>query len=358
MFHTRITADVRTLPIWRRTFARLVLALLVLLTAYGVLLAVDAQTPPAAGPIDRGDTDLALYQAVAARVGEGESYYSAAVAEQRTRDYPLRPIVTVRLPTLAWTVGTLGGDLAAQLLRLLMIAAVAAFALRLRKIAPSKPLWAVATFLATAGMTLLTVPAMTFWHESWSALLLALSLACRSRNRWGASLCLGLAAVLFRELALPYLAVMAVLAWCEGSRKEAAAWAAAILIFVAVLAAHATALSAYVTDADAASAGWSSAGGWPFILAMAQRCTLFAFLPPGVIAALVPLALLGWARLGGGTGERAFLLLLGYVAAFMLIGRPDNFYWGFMIAPLLPIGLAFAPLALRDLLRAATVPRT
>jgi hypothetical protein len=37
----------------------------------------------------------------------------------------------------------------------------------------------------------------------------------------------------------------------------------------------------------------------------------------------------------------------------MIIGRPDNFYWAIMLAPLLPIGLAFAPAALRDLIRSA-----
>ncbi|MDP8914690.1 MAG: hypothetical protein M3N39_14090, partial [Pseudomonadota bacterium] len=305
--------------------------------------------------VDPTDTDLALYQAIAARVAAGEDYHGAAVAEQRARDYPLRPIFTVRLPTLAWTVGTLGPESAALLLKLLMIAAIAALTLRLRSLAGSRAAWGVASLLGAGSMALLTVPAMTFWHESWAALLIVLSITLRSSGRWMAALLFGLIAVLVRELALPFLCVMAALAWREGNRVEAGAWAAAILIFFLVMAAHAAALAGYVTGEDPASPGWSGAGGWLFVLAMVQRCTLFLSLPLPVIAMLVPLALLGWAGLTGATGERIALLLIGYLAGFMLLGRPDNFYWGILIAPLLPGGLAFAPRALRDLVRCTEI---
>jgi len=34
-----------------------------------------------------------------------------------------------------------------------------------------------------------------------------------------------------------------------------------------------------------------------------------------------------------------FWILTGYFAFLMIAGRPDNWYWGFMIAPLLPVGV-------------------
>jgi hypothetical protein len=46
------------------------------------------------------------------------------------------------------------------------------------------------------------------------------------------------------------------------------------------------------------------------------------------------------------------LLYLGYGAAFMIAGRPDNFYWGAVVAPAMFMGLAFAPRALSSLTRA------
>jgi hypothetical protein len=288
-------------------------------------------------------------------VGRGEDYYSAAVAEQRTRGYPLQPVVTVRFPTLAWIVGGLGAEGAALLMKIIMAAALIGLSIRLKALAGSRITWGLAAMLAATGLTLLTVPAMTYWHESWAALLIIFSLVCRTERRWGMSLAFGLAAVLVRELALPYLCVMAAFAWREGRRAEALAWSASVLAFFGAMVVHADLVSAHVTGLDRASPGWSGAGGWPFVLAMMQRCSLFLFLPLPLIAALVPLALLGWSSFGQGLGARIALLLLGYAAAFTLLGRPDNFYWGILIAPLLPVGLVFAPRALRDLFRSSDI---
>jgi hypothetical protein len=77
------------------------------------------------------------------------------------------------------------------------------------------------------------------------------------------------------------------------------------------------------------------------------------FLPHFVAGPLVVLAVLGWAGWKSPAGTCATLLYLGYGLAFMIAGRPDNFYWGAVIAPALFIGLAFVPMATRSLLRAA-----
>ena len=47
------------------------------------------------------------------------------------------------------------------------------------------------------------------------------------------------------------------------------------------------------------------------------------------------------------------LLFLGYGLAFMIAGRPDNFYWGAVIAPAMFIGLAYAPRFLASLTKAS-----
>jgi hypothetical protein len=333
-------------PAWA---ARALLALLLLVSAYGAAITARAPGASAEAVVDLTDTDIALYKAIAARVGAGESYYRSAAAEQRARGYPLKPDLTVRLPTLAWIVGLLGEAGATLVLKLLMISALLAFGVRLKAIAGSRRAWIGASVLAACGMVLLTVPAMTYWHESWAILLIALSLTLRTNRNWLPSVVLGLAAVLVRELALPYLALMAFFAWREGNRVEAAAWAASILIFFAAMWSHSAALAPYVTAADPSSQGWSGAGGWPFVLGMMERCSLFLFLSLPAIALLVPLALFGWASVRHPLAERVALLLFGYVGVFTILGRPDNFYWGILIAPLLPVGLAFAPRALRDL---------
>ncbi|MGB3166656.1 MAG: hypothetical protein WBA68_07780, partial [Alteraurantiacibacter sp.] len=54
------------------------------------------------------DTDLLLYRAIAERIAAGENYYAVAVDEQRARNFPVRPGLAVRLPTLAWLAAALG----------------------------------------------------------------------------------------------------------------------------------------------------------------------------------------------------------------------------------------------------------
>jgi len=338
---------------WTALNARLLLAFLLALMLYGVAsnLADAGAAAPLAGPTDSRDADL--YRDVAARVGAGEGYYHAAVTLHRERHYPLRPFVTVRLPTLAWVTGALGPAGTALLHQALGLAAIGAFALRVRNARPRKPEWAAAIVLGAATTALLVAQDMALWHESWTGLLILLSLCCRSRSRWALSVALGLAAVLIRELALPYLAVMLVIAWRERAYREAVAWGLAATAGLSALAVHVANVTALTSAADFHSQGWSTFGGLSHLVAMIRLCTPLILLSSPVVAAILPLAFLGWSAERDGLGGRVFLLIAGYSAAFMVVGRPENFYWGLLIAPVLIPGLAFAPRALGDLAVAA-----
>ena len=337
-----------------RAFAGALLAALLALCAYGSSIPAPPPSTPVKGPIT---SDAALYRAIAARVAAGEGYYRAAAAEQRAHQYPLKPFVTMRLPTLAWASAALGPALTPVALRLLALAAFAALLWRLRHRAGSSPAGVAAALLAAAALTPLTQAAFAPWHEIWAGCLVLLALACRGDRRWGASVVLGLLAVLVRELAMPLLVAMAIAATIERRRGEALAWSGAILLAGAAILFHARAVAAVVLPGDLSSPGWASAGGWGFDLRVAHATSLFGILPYRSVAVLVPLAVLGWAGLRGGLGPRVLLTLGGWLGAFMIIGRPDNFYWGLLFAPLLPIGLAFAPAALRDLIAALAQPR-
>jgi hypothetical protein len=56
-----------------------------------------------AAPTDR-KTDLTLYNKIIDRIAAGETYYSVAAQEQRAGNYPLRPFIVFRLPTLALAI--------------------------------------------------------------------------------------------------------------------------------------------------------------------------------------------------------------------------------------------------------------
>jgi len=86
---------------WPSLLARIVLAAVCALIAFGLLLSATPIGSERYLAKDPEKSDTALYRKVAERVAKSENYYEAAVAEHRLRDYPLKPFVTVRLPTSA-----------------------------------------------------------------------------------------------------------------------------------------------------------------------------------------------------------------------------------------------------------------
>lgn len=187
--------------------------------------------------------------------------------------------------------------------------------------------------------------------------MITLALACRTDRHWAAGVAFGLVAALIRELAFPFLIVMAGLAWATGRKKEAGAWAGAAAVVLAVLALHWSTVVRISLPGDVTSPGWLALGGWRFDLALARQSSLLIALPAWVAAVATPFALLGWFARPGGYATRVALLLGLWLSGFLLLGRPDNAYWGFLFAPILPIGLAFAPTALADLVRAVRAGR-
>jgi len=307
---------------------------------------------PSASPARR-DEDLALYNAITARVARGEPYYHSAADELRKGNYPLRPFVTFRLPTLAVIGTTLGEAGTRALLGLIMLATLAAWYRQLEgAFADPGRRWTALLLLAT-GMTIAARPEYAVLHEVWAGLLLTLSLGLHSPARWAPSVAVALAAVMIRELALPFLLLMGAFALFGRRWAEVGGWALATLLFAGVLALHAQQIALVVTAADPASPGWLTVGGWPaFVRSMTETSALRVF--PALIAGpLVVLALFGWTSWRSRTGLFGALLLGGYAIILGILGRPENFYWGLIVSPLLLMGLAFLPQAFRDLLDSA-----
>lgn len=327
-------------------------AALALLLALIALLGIGFVRAPTTNPTgSAAGGDAALYRQITERVAGGTNYYQAVAIEHRASFYPLKPYTAVRPPVLTEIMVAVGPNTADVLLRLLAIVAAAATVIRL---APQmRAPWREAAILLSATSAGAFVQSgMWVWHEVWAGLLITLSLACRTDRHWRASLVFGLAAALIRELAFPFLIVMSVAAWVGGNRREARAWAAAAALVLVMLALHWTMVSRIALPGDVTSPGWLALGGWRFDLALARQSSLLMALPSWVAALVVPFALLGWFARTDGYAARTAALLGLWLGLFLLMGRPDNAYWGFLFAPILPVGLAFAPAALHDLIRA------
>ncbi|CAN5196069.1 hypothetical protein BH10PSE11_BH10PSE11_36150 [soil metagenome] len=319
------------------------MASLALLAGLIVLGLSNPVTPPP--PVAAGAGDIALYNTIVADMRGGVPYYEAAVDGARKGHYPLRPFVTVRLPTLAWLLSKMPDEKFGRAgLAVLAAITLGAWAWRLSAAQMTKPRYALALICLASGVTPAFLPAAVAMHEVWAGLLIALSLALRRNDAWIASVLIGIAAALIRELAGAYLLAMAVMALQDRNYREAAAWMSGIAVLALALAAHAVNVNALVTAADLTSPGWFQIGGWRFVLQTAQWNVFLSAAPHWLTALAVPLALFG---LTAAPMDRRLLLVVGgYVMAFIVVGRDDNFYWGLLIAPLWPLGLAAAGPAL------------
>jgi len=356
---------------WRKGPARLFLSLCLLLLVIAALTPLTAgegiATPPSitgdaaekAAPRER-DIDLKLYDTVIERVRRGDNYYAVVAEEHRRYRYPLHPGFAVRLPTLALVEANLPPAALIPLSVVLMGAVLLVWWRRLAGEPGGKELRLMAMAALAFGVSIGTTRYFFVLHELWSGQLLALAFGLHrppqeggSPGRWLGAWLAAAAALAIREHALPFVLLMAAFAFWHRRWKEGAAWAALVAIFIAAMAVHLHTVAGLVQPGDPPSASWLTLRGLNGWFSLVVLSSNLRWLPTALSAPLVLAALFGWAGWRSAAGSFGTLLYAGYGAAFMIAGRPDNFYWGMMVAPAMWIGLAFAPMGARSLVRAA-----
>lgn len=297
--------------------------------------------------------DVILYENIVAGLRGGDGYYAVTAAALRAGNYPLKPFVTFRLPTLAVVQGALPQSVTLLLLLTLVASVMVAWFIRLRPVFIRPPPLVIALVLLTGGLMAFVQPALVPFHEIWAGLLIALSLALRRPGRWVEAAAFGLIAMLIRETAALFVMMMAGMAFIEGYRREALGWAVTLGVLGVAVAAHAHAVAQVVGPLDPVSPGWAGMLGFGFFVKTMSISTALNLAPAWVAAPLVGLSLFGWASWGDPLGRRALMMFAAYAVLLSLFGRPDTFYWGLLVAPTILIGLTFAPDGLRDLIVSA-----
>lgn len=308
--------------------------------------------PPMHQPTIAAINDGSLYADIVDRVSAGDDYYVAAAEEHRKSSYPTTPATVFREPTEAILLARLPGS-GARWAALLALTAAAAFAARAavgRTALPARARLAAVLAIA-AGLSNAGMPHAPYMHELWASLLMVLSLSAYQAKRPGLAAALGLGACLFRELALPYVLAMASMDALDRRWREVLWWLAATAVFVTYYAIHLHRAAELYLPGDITSTGWVRFGGWRFVLLTARRNAFLALAPTWIVASFVVIAAIGLAGCRDRWVTRIAVVVLGYLAAVTVVGRPDNEYWGMLWAPLLPLGLAVAPAALLDLAR-------
>jgi hypothetical protein len=284
----------------------------------------------------------------------GEAYYDAANQELRARGYPTRSVFNWRAPLPVGLIGRLPAPQIAQ-----GLLATLAFALMLSAFELLARDAGVRT--ALLGAALLTGPLLFCglgdiycMPEIWSGVLLALSICAYGLGLWKGGLAAGMGAIFVRELAAPYCLLSAVLAVKERRWREVTLWLLGGLAYTGYYAWHLAQVWPRIGPDDLAHhAGWLQFGGATQVIALAQVNAYLLLLPQAVSALFLTLALVGFASWSTPAGERAGLTASLYVVLFALVGHEFNQYWGAMIGPLLCLGAALAPRAVRDLLAAS-----
>ena len=342
--------------------SRVMLACLALVTLSGIVLGWNkGQLPqrdlPAstANAPDETATDLQLYRQIVTDVRSGANYYDSARTRLPAFGFPIDSPFNWRLPTYAWLFAALPNRCWIQAL----LALLSVTALSLAFVAQCK-----ASGIGAAAVSSYLLLGVAGWaidgeaylaQEVWVAVLMLLSISAYSlstqyRAIGALAVTTGIAALFFRELALPFCVVTCGMAAWKGRRLEAAAWLAGILLFFAYYAWHVLQVRAQLTELGATTGAglsqWLRFGGLDFVLLTARMNSLLFSAPGWLLWLYLVASLYGLASRRDESSQVACIAALLFVAAFAVVGRSENFYWGLMYAALLPAGIAHFPAAL------------
>jgi hypothetical protein len=287
------------------------------------------------GPAARGPSDIDNQVAVLMRVMAGEPYYPVVAEELRRRGYPTNSPLNFRLPTLVWFLAFVGSlKLAMIVLLLLGVATTAFWCWHLVQQRRLQSIW-LAVPLGMSMLPLWLFERAIHLNDLWAGQLIAFALATRLCGFVSVSLVAGAMAGLVREQALLFLLAMGATAFLGGARREGWAWVVVGLGAAGVLGSHIL-YASHLTVAGPQNQ-WLVAGGWCFALRTARMSPLLLNLPNWLHAALVPFLVTG-AWMMAPRNFRLAAVLTIYLGCFLVVGRPDNAYWGLLIAPMLPFG--------------------
>lgn len=329
---------------------------LALLVAFALLLGWAQGTERAIAPLPQGApggaapySDVRLYRDVASAVADGEGYYPAVARLHREHGFPLRPFVTVRLPTLGVLLAAIGETAARLLLAAIIVGGAIALSGRLGNAAAER-IGSLAAVLA--GGAVLAGEGLVTQHELWAGALLTLALASRDGRCWKLALLAAAGALAIRELALPFVALAALAALLERQPKQALAWLSLAAACGLGLLLHARAVIA-VTPADAlTSPGWLGLRGPGAAVRDLVECSILVALPARLAGALAVLPLLGWLAAPRPLALSALAYAAGWFAVLAIFARDQTFYWALMLLPWWFAGFALVPRAVSMLARA------
>jgi hypothetical protein len=294
--------------------------------------------------------DSGLYSSVAARVGTGENYYDAAADELVKRGYPTASVFNWRMPIYAWIFGKLPSPSWGETILVLFTSVAIGMVGALADREGGWKMQLAVGLVLVGSYAWLIYPEPIYFMELWSGLFITISLCFYVHGEWKWGVLSGTIALILRELALPYCAIAFALAWRRHRVKEVFIWIIIILLYLTILYMHYNEIRCRTPDIAATrDLGWIAFGGTPFVLSTCRMNFPLMLLPSWCTAVYLPLSLLGLFGLEKPDALPIKLTAIVYILFFSFVGKPYDFYWGWLYMPLLASGFAWSLVALRDL---------
>lgn len=298
------------------------------------------------------DNDGLLYDRISTLVREGEGYYKAAARTLSPRGYQTDSIFNIRTPVYAWIFGRVPSPLfgwGALFLLLTVATAAGSSIVRERGGVGRQASFAIMMILSYIWITYYN---KIFFLEIWCGLLIWISLCLLCQGRAFSGHTLAALALAVRELALPYCLVCFSASVLKKKKRLTFFWTVVFAVFLSGIALHVRNVHDHFRlNSGSGAFSWVAFGGLPFLLSSCRLNYVLSGLPSWCTSVYLTLSLLG---LLGWRSPRALMIrttAMTYLLLFLVVGKPFNYYWGWLLMPSLIAGVVKSPDALRDILQ-------
>ena len=293
---------------WTRRPAALLLLGLVAAIFWGLYASINQITLPEASisqvtrpavPADQGEVpqDSDFFRNVVERVHAGEGYYDAQEHVFAEFHYPVSSVLNFRTPTYAWVIAVFPNARWGQSLiaAISLVVVVLAYSTIRSRAGIVRAL--VCSALLTGCLAWCVKGDTFFYTEVWAGALIALSALAYGVGQRALGAVAGLAALFFRELALPYCIVSLLLAGWERNRRESLFWIIGLAVYGVFMIWHVLQVIPRIPSTGEAF-GFQNRlhfGGMPFVLGTCRMNLFLTVAPAWVSAFYLSLSLLGLA---------------------------------------------------------------